>query len=603
MSGFDKKPSIGGEPMRAGWNELLESELSNILASGHFDKSPTLQRLLIYLVSETIRGGEKLKSYVVAVDGLGKDPQFDSHTDSYPRVQVMRLRKMLEGYYARRRPLQDMCIHVPAGSYEVKLARPAMAYPEIFDRLATTGSGETTNAARTPHVRAPGPISFRPHDSVLREPTLPEMSAERTGSPRTRLWVVSLISILFIAIIGYMAAMGEAAGDKDAVAAPSVTAPMLILERPVAAANSHSQNIANEAYAKLADSLTRSWAVRLSLTETAASSQAASASYHLAIQVGEPRENGQIVYLRLTEGQNAELIWSTSIPLDPEKTLADNLGKSVAQLAGPFGVIATRETAKADGDYSRGYTCLLGYMEYLNAKKSELLAPLSTCLSQPIGTKRLDAVRLALQSFHIVTTADTTNQSRAMARARGVAQQSIQTDPNEAYAHFAMARVQYVTDDCAKGVLHTKHAAQANPYDPVLLAVLGNFASHCGDPAGEKLLERAFDFRSPGESYARLSLILSAIRSGQLERLPALSSENENVPGINAAYHHLCETLVAAATGKIATAKNEWKQFAAASGVPAGRPDTMMQDIVLSPQIRRKIIAYLRAKGVLPEQK
>jgi hypothetical protein len=602
MSDSNKNPSIGGEPMRAGWDELLQAELSNILASGHFEKSPTLQRLLIYLVTETIKGGEKLKSYVVAVDGLGKDPQFDSHTDSYPRVQVMRLRKMLEGYYARHRPLQDMCIHIPGGSYEVKLARPATAYPEIFSRL-TSDPGDASAAPRATDIRVSGPVSFRPYKSTMVEPAPPE--ADSVGKHRswTRLIWVFPILLLAAILIAYFATLSQPSNKSDAEGAVLVDAPMLILDRPVAVGRPESQAIADEAYAKLADSLARSWAVRLSLGESADPAPTSPISYRLAIQVGELRQGRQIVYLRLTEGRSAELIWSTSVALDPEKTFADNLGKSVAQLVGPFGIIAGRETGKANGNYRRGYTCLLGYMEYLNTRKAEMLKPLSTCLAQPVETVRLDAVRLALLSFHTVATAEAEKRVAATVTAKSIAQQAIQTDANEAYAHFAMARIHFVTNDCAKGVLHTTHAAQANPYDPVMLAVLGNFTAQCEDPIGEVLLERAFEFRSAGESYARLSLILSAIRNGQIERLPALSAEAENVPGVSASYHHLCETLVAAAIGDKPRATSEWSKFAAASPYPDGQPDSMMRDVVLSPQIRRKIIAYLVSKDVLPAAK
>jgi hypothetical protein len=602
MTDIDKIVEIGREQKRAGWEDLLRSEFDNILISGHFQKSPTLQRLLTYLVGQTIRGGEKLKSYVVAVDGLGKDPQFDSHTDSYPRVQVMRLRKMLEGYYARHRPLQDLCIHIPAGSYEVKLARPASAYPEIFNRSAAA-EGNATVPLRAADVRTIGPVSFRPQKSSTSEhpPTAAPDTAEIRSLPTLMMSIVPLL-LLTLIIVGYIAGSREPDGKSEILAAPSDDAPMLILERPIAAATSNSRAVADETFAKLADSLTRSWVVRLAMTAPESTSLTSSQPYRLAVQVGEQREGPQIVYLRLTEGRSAELIWSTSVALDPEKTLADNLGKSVAQVAGPFGVIATRQTAKADGDYRPGYTCLLGYMHYLNTRKAELLAPLSTCLQQPIENARLNAVRLALHSFHIVATASQKELPAAMAKAMSVAQQAIQTDAKEAYSHFAMARIQYVTSNCEKGVLHTAHAAQANPYDPVMLAVLGNFAAQCGDPSGEVLLERAFDFRSPGESYARLSLILSAIRSGRLERLPALSAEAENIPGINAAYHHLCETLVAAATGNTARARNEWKKFAASSADPDGQPNNMMRDVVLSPQIRQKIISYLSTKGVLTNE-
>ncbi|MEE9432956.1 MAG: hypothetical protein V3V15_01800 [Sphingorhabdus sp.] len=42
-----------------------------------------------------------LKSYTIAVEALGKPCDFDPQLDSYPRVQMGRLRRMIDAHYAR----------------------------------------------------------------------------------------------------------------------------------------------------------------------------------------------------------------------------------------------------------------------------------------------------------------------------------------------------------------------------------------------------------------------------------------------------------------------------------------------------------------------
>jgi hypothetical protein len=581
------------------WAAAVRMELDALLATGHFRKTPKLERLLTYLAEQTLDGkGDELKSYVVGVDGLGKDPDFDPNIDSYPRVQVLRLRKMLESYYSRHDPVSDMCLYIPAGSYGVRLARRAKAYPALMN------SPNDAHGANQRMRNFPGPAEDEAHATIfgstadtLADPVFLEKAAKRK-LPNI-LW--ALLALLTLAG-GYFLWWAAAPSGKAAAAQSSAgESPILLFERPGSSPDAASQAIAEEAYAKLADSIGRSWVVRLLLDEPqGAAAQVPKSNYRLALQLGDPQAGERLLYLRLTDSRSDELIWSSSARLDSAKPLSDNLGRSIVQLAGPFGVIAARETRAKGGTYAQGYSCLLGYLDFLNSQDRTLHKQLSECLEAPIGNARLDAVRLGLLSFHIVETASPPDRRLAIAKALSLAQRAIRSDPKEAYGHFAMARIYFVSGNCAKGVLHTRHAAEANPYDPVLLAVLGNFSALCGDAAGDRLLARAFEFRSPGESYARLSLILAAIRSGRTDQLPALSAEVENIPGVNPAYYHLCETLIAAALGDQQKARLQWQEFAAVSAAPDGTPDEMMQQLVLSRQVRDRIIVYLQMKGVLP---
>ncbi|MEN9392683.1 MAG: hypothetical protein RLZZ104_1026, partial [Pseudomonadota bacterium] len=100
------------------FDAALRREMEYLLASSMFRKSPKLSQLLAYLVGATLRGeGETLKSYTVAVDGLGRAADFDAQADSYPRVQVMRLRNFLSSFYARYEPVGELCIYILPGSY------------------------------------------------------------------------------------------------------------------------------------------------------------------------------------------------------------------------------------------------------------------------------------------------------------------------------------------------------------------------------------------------------------------------------------------------------------------------------------------------------
>lgn len=101
----------------------MQRELASVLANPTFMRSPVLARLLTYLVGTTISGDAgKLKSYSVAVDGLGRSPEVDPQVDTYARVQVARLRKALDAVYGTAATAERaQRLTIDSGSYEVRL--------------------------------------------------------------------------------------------------------------------------------------------------------------------------------------------------------------------------------------------------------------------------------------------------------------------------------------------------------------------------------------------------------------------------------------------------------------------------------------------------
>ena len=90
--------AFGGSSSDEGLRDRVLAEVGAVSATPEFERAPVMRRLLGFLVRITLAGnGDELKAYSVAVDGLGRDADFDSQSDSYPRVQVGRLRKMSMG--------------------------------------------------------------------------------------------------------------------------------------------------------------------------------------------------------------------------------------------------------------------------------------------------------------------------------------------------------------------------------------------------------------------------------------------------------------------------------------------------------------------------
>lgn len=591
------------ESQRSGFATAMRLERDHLFDSGHFAKAPTLMRLLAFLVEETLAGrGGQLKSYSVAVDGLGRDADFDVQSDSYPRVQVVRLRKLLEAFYARHDPAEHSCIFLRSGSYRVRLAPLPAAYPELVRAYPITAL-----------TKFPAPeVESNVAPDITGKADVPELTAPAAGSDdqesinvregHPRYWRLIAVALLVTSILFFAYAFKSIPPQQaQPTAAKQVEPPVLLLESVSAASDARSTAIADDIYALLADGIGRSWIVRLRLSNAQEPSTSTTMpAYRITVQLGEASGDGRPLYLRLTEFDTSNLLWSTTVNIKSDAKAGDNLGQAVAQLTGPFGVIAARETRRAQGRFGPGYSCLLGYLSNIVKNSRETNNVLGSCLSQENEDAKLDAVRLAFQSFQVVEgSIDGPDKQAQIRSAMNLARQSINADPKEAYAHFAMARIQFATGNCQMGKQHSGHAIEANRYDPVLLAILGNFTATCGYEEGFAMLDRAYALRSPGESHARLSLILAAIWQKRFDRLQILREDGDQASGTSAAYHYLCETLIAAALNERSAARSNWEKFKASPNARSGSDDEMLKSLIMSPDIRRKILGFLRKKEVL----
>lgn len=589
--------------LRPGVAAAMRLERDHLFDSGHFSKAPTLMRLLAFLIEQTLAGkGEELKSYSVAVDGLGRDPDFDTQADSYPRVQVVRLRKMLESFYARHEPVEHLCIYLRSGSYRIRLGPLSAAYPELV-RSHPVGA-----ATPFPHPE----MDDDPVTRVAKDVAVSTSAIDTELHPVQKLkpeqnfllgsWrvIAGVLLLLAIMIVAYTRNVPSVPG-KQQTALLQVNAPILLLERVNAGPDPRSIATADGVYALLADAIGRSWLVRLRLASTdTPSNTSPKPNYLITVQLGEAAETGRPLYLRLTDYKTSNLLWSTSVNIKPDTPVGGSLAPAIAQLTGPFGVIAARETRRAQGSYGPGYSCLLGYLANVVTSSKEVDENLSNCLQHEIEDAKLDAVRLAFQSFHMMKPKpDSFGQNDQVGQAIILARQSIKADPKEAYTHFAMARIHFVSGNCPVGRLHSNRAIEANPYDPLLLAILGNFAATCGYTEGIAMLEKAYAFRSPGDSHARLSLILAAIWQKRLDRLELLRGDGEETDGNSAAYHYLCETLIAAAHNEIDLAQTNWRKFKASPHARKSTNDAMLGSVIMSPEIRIRILQYLKSKNVI----
>ncbi len=98
--------------------EEATAELSAVVASPSFVRSPRLARLLTYLCTKYLSGeADQIKEYSIGVEVLERPANFDPASDAGARVEVHRLRRRLQKYYEAEGAARKLRIVIPVGHY------------------------------------------------------------------------------------------------------------------------------------------------------------------------------------------------------------------------------------------------------------------------------------------------------------------------------------------------------------------------------------------------------------------------------------------------------------------------------------------------------
>lgn len=109
-------------------HEEERAELEALLASGIFARAPRLAQILSYVCEKYFQGQiDQIKEYNIAVEALGRPPDFNQKEDAIVRVEAHRLRKRLQQYYDQEGADHRIQIHIPSGQYAPAFVpRPAV---------------------------------------------------------------------------------------------------------------------------------------------------------------------------------------------------------------------------------------------------------------------------------------------------------------------------------------------------------------------------------------------------------------------------------------------------------------------------------------------
>ena len=149
-------------------------ERDRLLASSAYARAPVMAKLLRYLVDQSLAGTDTdLKADTIAIEALGRGDDFDSSSDSYPRVQIGRLRKLLDRFYAENPGPGRLSI--PLNDYRVVMqSMKAVRSDRIGEPTGTDSVGEEDDTASNSAITEPPEL-----ETVMREADQPEIGAPR----------------------------------------------------------------------------------------------------------------------------------------------------------------------------------------------------------------------------------------------------------------------------------------------------------------------------------------------------------------------------------------------------------------------------------------
>lgn len=561
------------------------SELERIFSSAEFARSPVMRRLLRFLIDETLAGrGDQLKAYSVAVDGLGRDPDFDAQTDSYPRVQVGRLRRMLEAYYNRGETLQGERLVIPNGTYRVFLC-PAYRKQERPPVPACPGS------------HAPGELTPPDWPDPLR-PGFPETLSAEPPSRGKRRWYMGMAAVAGAVAAG-IAAFFLAPGLSDRHApmmARVVPAPTLLLLPVERSANSPAP-LASSMDQVLGDALHRSWVVDVRAPEGKDDEKT---TYRLqGVLAGRA---GEDLYLTLWSNRNGNRIWTGHVLLSEQgASLSDQLQASIANIIGAFGAIATDQRKLQGSDIRPGYPCLLKNAELrLGLGKSSLPAARKCTEAMLAAAPHSAAVLAAAADVNYRLAVHEPRQAgRLRALGQRQARRALALDPYSPQAQIASAAASVIDGNCLSARVQGMQAVELNPYEAEYQARLGMLLFQCSQPGYERYLTNARRLYPALPAFYSMPVIAAMLERGEKQEALRLALSQTPPAYMDTPFYPITMAIAYAGVGEKARADHYWKQALKAGGTNIRTTRDLLKTMMVSPELKDATGRVLLKTGVV----
>lgn len=508
---------------RPEFDRILTAEVEQILADPAFLNAPVQSRLLRYLCEQSTGGGAGPGQFAVAVDGLGKSVNYDLTTDSYPRVQISRLRRNLQGYYSRRQSSEGMCVFLRPGDYKLRLAPFERAYPDLASRLVPKQRDDAQEHAGR---FVPTPTAANPDLQIYSI-----SSGARKATAIRRWWTA--VAVLTVALVLAVVLTIVRGGASRGRLAPVVA---LSLQMPEQAAPANRE-LAASAIRVIRRELANSKVSKL------ASNPADASTYDVTLTFGTSVDGLTDVDLALLDQRHNMLASKTVTLTGSRQVFLEEIQAASVSLVSPVGAIATAERAQISGEPRSGYECFLlasltRVFEISSAARSEQC--LAAFPDSEYRANWLGRRAFALYNRQILAGQPVTMEGPAWE----ALQQALAADPRDPFANFVAAKVQLARENCAGAETFISRALDNGISYPMLIvtatAGVSDCAVHFTDwDRRRSLVASILALTPPGDAVLHLNLELAAIAIDRPDLARRLANKgflgNQETPAARAA--------------------------------------------------------------------
>lgn len=464
--------------------EACRSVVARMVAAGALREGSRSHALLTYLLDHHFAGpGDAPKAYAIAVDVLKRPTSFDPARDGIVRVEIGRLRTLLDTYYAGPGAEEAIRIRLPRGQSGLLV--------------------ETVDAAAPPAGAPPR--------------GLPRMAAMLLAGAGA--------AVLLAAVAGFRP---QGSATVGAPTAPKV----VVLPISDLAGTGASQRIAAGATGIIASELAHFYEFPVVLPSSDLTPTVAPGDFLLSGNLAPVTGDAFVVTLRLSRAPSDEVVWSGSLtgPADLGHW-AGRAQETAVRLGAPLGVIPARlraevlEDRRSDGGTDpTDFECSMLYSAFDVTKDESLRRTAADCLERRAeGGSAAGRIWSAVAFMRFLewterpaTEADTRAADDALVRAAlAAAHRAVLLDPGSAHGHEALGSILTALGRGPEARAALERALALNPGNPEIEIKLGWLDCLEGEwDRGTERIGAVVARHSAVPGWYRIPLALAALRRG-----------------------------------------------------------------------------------------
>ncbi|WP_417592959.1 tetratricopeptide repeat protein [Parasphingorhabdus sp.] len=553
--------------------KLLRAEVHALLQSPDFVRSPVMSQLLRYLVEQAISNPEKPpKAYQIAVDGLGRTEDFDVQADSYPRVQVGRLRKMLAAHYAALG--SEERLRIPIGHYAVEI--------QMDD-------GELENEPSSAEA------------DIDRLSAIPPVDNGKNQWFNNRQTTIGLAA--FLLFIGICLAWALNRDDKNSGLQDYRQPPKIYFSSSQEGFPDQELGDDLEIRMFFENAFSNSSQVRLAAAGiSSAFPEQDQNAYRFEDKLVTSPDGREIIFTLTSLARN-ETIWSATIAMPDSPTdYPEKLGPIASRVASTYGAIATDQRRQLPAEAMTGYACLLRFGSYRLNHDPLLLPVVESCIEKSLAADPLDSQILSAASFMSFARQEATGKKPNPEEGLQYARRAMVRGREDSSSVFALARASFYNGSCTRGKEFALKAIELDPYEATIQAETGANLFACNDPDATKYLRRAIVLDPRGSIVAETGLVLTLLSEGKNKE--ALAYAEKIIPSSTGVgpYYDLAMAMVYAKNGRIPESRLSWKQLVSAYGSEKEEsPEELLGRLITNPALADRAFQLLSTAGVFTE--